>query len=762
MNNRPIYPQNLKKSIRLMHVLFLALLLSACSQGLRLKNLVNYPLSLSSLDALDTLKISPEFVKYAGTEVVTFRNFNRDIHIQGRPEIRPMWMGDVRGCLQVDQDAKVYIADFNFQMTHADTALIRVSSGHLILENCDFISSDFWAIEVDSGAFLELRNVKFSALGAGAIKLNGGIVKMMDTHFDHISKTAVYASSGDLLEIHNSTFRNTMGSALEINSVNEVWLDSVLIIDSFQDGMTINDCDYVLINQVESRENGRHGLNLNDASICGILNFSALGNLVDGIQMDDVDTLRMVNSEFIGNGQSGGVITNTQRSRIAGIRVGHNEGDGLQFTRGQELWINRSSFQANLLAGLSIDSLKSIELGQLSLVNNGHGVLVTHFDSLAIHNGLMSSNRNNAAELKNGDYVSISKNLIKGNRLGLVISDLLFTNLDSNRVESNKLGNDIRSISNLSMNDNVWVSNESGAYFSEIASMSSDQDQWLSNLDTGLEVFSVKELLISDARIHNNRNGARLNEVSARMESVSIDSSRDAGLKLMNGSLVIHKLRAQHNGTAIELGEGTQAKVTQSHFGSNELTINAEASVSLTLSFSKMTDSRKGIRLGNYAEASILSNQFDLIDGYCVELSGPHIHSLMLRQNVISQTGGILNSQSVSGDIRVRSNTFARNMGGIRASKRTMSRLDHNIFYRTDMIDPQIMRDENLYRWNCIFPQIAAQPSDSTEALNINIDPDFGANYYLNPNSPCLSGGDNGFLIGALGGVPEARPSLQP
>ncbi|MBT3229902.1 MAG: hypothetical protein HN355_12545, partial [Candidatus Marinimicrobia bacterium] len=138
---------------------------------MRLKNLVNYPLSLSSLDALDTLKISPEFVKYAGTEVVTFRNFNRDIHIQGRPEIRPMWMGDVRGCLQVDQDAKVYIADFNFQMTHADTALIRVSSGHLILENCDFISSDFWAIEVDSGAFLELRNVKFSALGAGAIKL---------------------------------------------------------------------------------------------------------------------------------------------------------------------------------------------------------------------------------------------------------------------------------------------------------------------------------------------------------------------------------------------------------------------------------------------------------------------------------------------------------------------------------------------------------------------------------------------------------------
>ncbi len=762
MNNRLTCFQCFKKNISQTLVLLLIFLLSACSSGMRLKNLVNYPLTLSRLDALDTLKILPDVVRYAGTDVVSFRNFKQDIHLQGLHAKRPLWVGDTQGCLRVEQDAEVYISDFNFRGTNRDTALIRVSSGQLILENCDFISSDFWAVEVDSGAFLELRNVRFSARGAGAIRIRGGIVKMTDTHFDHVSKTAVYASGGDLLEIHASTFRNTMGSALDINSVNEVWLDSLRIIDSFEDGIRINNCEYVLINQVESRENGRYGLQLSQAGICGILNFSALGNLVNGIEMSDIDTLRMINSEFIGNGQSGGVITNTKRSQIAGIRVGHNEGSGLQFTRGLELWINRSSFQANLFSGLGIDSLKSIKLAQLSLVNNGQGMTVTQFDSLQIDNCLMSTNRDNALALNRGKYASISRNLVKGNRIGLVLKDLLYTNLDSNRVEGNKLGNDIRSIVKLSLSNNAWVSNESGAYFSDIASMSSKQDQWLSNLDTGLEVFSVKELLLSGARIHNNRNGIRLNEVSARFESTSIDSSRDVGLKLMNGSLVLNKINARYNGIAIELAEGTQAKITQSSFSSNELTIGARASVSLAVSFSKISNSRHGIRLGNFSEAKLLSNQFDLIDGYCVELTGPHTQSLLLRQNVMSQTGGILNSHSVSGDIQIIGNTFAKNGSGIEAVEHSVSRLNYNIFYHTDMVDLQVMKDKNLPKWNCISPQIESQSFDSTESLNIYADPNFGANYYLNPSSPCLNGGDNGLLIGALGGVPEARPHLQP
>ncbi len=743
-------------------MLILVLVLVSCSQGIRIKNLVNYPVQLSALNALDTLKISPDIVKYSGTEVSSFRKMIEDIRILGRHETRPVWSGDKQGCFLVDQGAGVYISDFNFQGATTDTALIRVKSGYLVLENCDFISSDFWAIQVDSGASLELRNVKFTTGGEGAVHLRGGQVKIFDSHFEQVGNTAVYASGGDLFEIHSSVLRNTMGSALNLNSVDEVWLDSVRIIDSFQDGIAINGCDYILINEVGTRENGQHGLIVNNAKILGLLNFSSMGNLVNGMELNAVDTLRILNSEFIGNGQSGGVISNTQRTRMAGIRVGHNGGEGFQFHQGNELWINNSSFQANPLTGLAITSLTFIDLRQISLVNNGQGLFANTFDSLEIDHSLFSSNRTNAMDIRSGDQLHASQNLVKGNSTGMVIKEILFVDLDSNRIEANILGNDIQSVPTLKMNDNVWISNESGAYFSEIGSMSSTGDQWLSNLDTGLEIFSAGELLISGGRIHNNKNGVLFNEVSLRMESTTIDSSRENGLKFLHSTGILEKVSLQHNGVALELGEGSQANITQSQFKNNELNINAGASVSLSLLFSTVSHSRNGVHLGNYAEATILSNKFQLIDGYSVELSGPHIQSLLMRQNVISKTGGVLKSHTSSGDIRVQSNTFANNISGITASKRSLTALDHNIFYHTAIPDHQLLRDEDLFKWNCLYPAKEIQQSASTESLNIFSDPVFGENYYLNPTSPCINGGDNGLLIGALGALPIARPALQP
>jgi hypothetical protein len=741
-------------------LILLLFLLVSCSQGIRMKNLVNIPIQLSSLEALDTLKIAPDIVKFSGSEVLTFREINQNIRIYGRQDIRPMWSGDERGCFLVESGAKVYISDFNFQSTGGEMPLIRVISGDLILENCDFRASDFWGIEVDSGGTLEIRNVNFSEQSQGAIHMRGGQVRIFDSNFEQIGKTAIHASSGDLFELHSSVLRNTMGSALELNAVTEVWLDSVRVIDSFQDGMVISGCDYVLINQVESRENGRHGLSLSRAKICGILNFSSLGNLVNGMQLNNVDTLRLLNSEFIGNGESGGIISGTHRSRIAGIRVGHNGAHGFQFSEGQELGINNSSFQANPQSGLSIAAVKLINLQQISAVNNGNGLVVTKFDSLAMNHSLFSSNRNSGLDLRGGDHLKVSQNLVKGNSTGLVFRKILFADLDLNRVESNILGNDIQSIPTMITRGNVWVSNESGAYFSAIGSLSSADDEWLSNLDTGLEIFSVDEFLINRARIHNNRNGVLLNQVSAKMESSTIDSSRGFGLKFLNSSAILEKVTSRYNGIALDLGEGSQAAITQSQFSHNDLDLNAAASVSVSLSYSSINNSRKGIRLGNYAEAKILSNQFHHIDGFCIELTGPHVQSVLMRQNVIAETGGVLKSRVSSGDIRLQSNTFANNLSGVLASKASLQAVDHNIFYHTSIPDEQLLKENRRFNWNCIYPE--TQDSLSMDSQNIYSDPDFGLNYYLTPTSPCLNGGDNGLLIGALGAQPVTRPSLQP
>jgi len=757
MTDHSIRHQYLKTSF----IIVMVASLVACGGGIRIKNWVNYPIEIKSFETLDTLKVSPEIVKFMGPEVRMFRSLNEDIRIQGRHDARTLWIGNEKGCLSINDAAQVYISDFNFQGRPQGETLISVQSGKLILENCSFRTNDLWAIEVGPNAMLELMNVDFAVGGEGALQVNGGYVKIYDSRFVQAGKTAIQVTQANLFEIHSTVITNTMGTGLEINGTEEVWLDSVRVLDSFQDGIAISDCDYVLINQVESRENGRNGLAISDAKICGILNLSALGNLVNGIDLSGIDTLRMVNSELVGNGESGGLIMDTPRSRMAGVRVGHNGSDGLTFTRGEEIWINRSSFQANPQKGLGLDSLRSIKAHQLSFVNNGQGLQTAHFDSLEIDHSLFSSNKTSGLSVSSGVQTEFSRNLIKNNRTGLQIEDVLLLELDSNHVEGNALGSDIKSISNILSTHNEWISNTSGAYFSDIGSMSSRGDKWRSNLDTGLEIFSATELLINAADFRNNRKGALFNKASLSLTSSNVDSSRDVGLTMMNGSMIIEKSGIKQNGLGVLIAEGSRATISQCSFSHNEQQLKAEASVSLTFTFSSMSNSGTGMNLGNYIEASILSSKFDLIEGPAIMLSGPHTQSVLFRQNVISRSGGVLNSNARSGSIVIQSNTFANNTLGIQGRSRTLTALDHNIFYHTPRVEPQILRDSFLYKWNCLFP-VPTDDRGDQEATNIISDPLFGEKYYLQPNSPCLNGGDNGLLIGALGAVPIVRPNLKP
>ena len=117
-------------------LLSMLVILTSCSDGLRLKNLVNYPVIISSLNALDTLKIPPDVVKYSGSEETSFRQFAQDIRLQGHHADRPIWQADQQGCFRVASGANIHILDFNFQGSGHDSTLIRIDSGRVILENC--------------------------------------------------------------------------------------------------------------------------------------------------------------------------------------------------------------------------------------------------------------------------------------------------------------------------------------------------------------------------------------------------------------------------------------------------------------------------------------------------------------------------------------------------------------------------------------------------------------------------------------------------
>lgn len=749
------------RMIKTFTILMLGMILSACSDGMRIKNLVNYPTVLSSLVALDTLKVLPDVIKYMGSEEASFVSFDRDILIQGRQDQRPIWTGDAQGCLRVESDATIHILDFNFRGRQAGPSLIQVDSGRLILENCDLTEAGAWSIEVGPEGELDLRNVRFSKLAMGAIKINGGTVKAYNCTFDQTGKNAIFASNGKSIELHKVNVINTMGTAIELNSISEVWLDSLMVMDSFEDGISLTDCDFVLFNQVESNGNGRNGLYLNGAVISGLLNYSALGNLVHGMVAINIDTLRVLNSEFVGNGESGASLLGINRGRIAGIKVGHNGHSGFHITRGQDLLIHHSTFQASPGVSLFVDSVKTIRIEHASIINNKNGLHILNSDSVEFNNNLLASNKGVAAQFVNTTQLDLSVNLVKENQVGIRVEDVLNVQLDSNQIVSNEKGTDIRSVARIKMTGNMWARNQSGSYFSGMGDIISLEDQWQSNSISAFEVLSGNEIFLTNARFSDNQTGGLLNQVVAKIESCNFDSGNGVALKVMNGALYVTNSKFHMNKVGIELGEGSQGSVVQSIFTGNTLAIDSKASASLMLSYSQVKDARAAIRIGNYGKAEIFSNQFNTIDDYCIQVSGPHLQSLVLRQNILSRTGGVLSSEAKSGVVSVSNNTFAINNAGFDVDNKTIGEMNHNIFHKTPF-DFHILKDPDKLVQNCFDAAEIENYPVEVRLLNIYSAPKFVADYHLSPQSPCLGGGENGLTIGARGVVTENRPVLEP
>ncbi len=747
---------------RSLGLILLVLFLSACSKGMRLKNLVNYPVELATLNALDTLRVLPDVINYSGVRELSFTSFNEDVRIQGRQEQRPVWEASSQECFRVDSGADVHILDFNFRGTNSAERLIRVNSGRLILENCDVTGGEEWSIEVGERGKLELRNVRFSNLGLGAIKLNGGQISAYNCSFNQIGQTAIYATEGTILELHKVDISNAMGTALVLNSLAEVWLDSVIIQDSFEDGIRLADCEFVLINQVASKGNGRNGLVLENSVISGLLNFSAIGNLVSGMVATDIDTLRILNSEFVGNGDSGAIIQSVNRNRIAGVKMGHNGSSGFLASDVNDLIIHHSTFQANPGFSISLDSVKSAQIEHVSMVNNGVGCLIAHSDSVKFGNNLLISNHGVAAQFKDTNILDLSLNLVKGNDLGFQVEAVLNVQLDSNRFVSNISGTDMRSVSRITMMGNVWEENQFGSYFSGVGNIDSQGDRWQGNLNSAFELLSVEELLLRDARLDGNQLGGVVHQTSLKVEASMFTSGKGSALKLMSGTLGVSDSKFFDNNIGVELGEGAQASLVQCNFSGNELAIKAEASADLHLSYSKVEKGRRGVLLGSYGKAEILSNRFNEIDGYCIELSGPHLQSLVLRQNILSRTGGILKSQTLSGKINVSNNTFSNNHSGFSVLEKSIDNMNHNIFHKTAPVSVDILRDPVMLRSNCFSPDQRDRYPKEIGLLNLFANPEFDADYYLQPQSPCLRADEKGVFIGALGSTADRRPVLHP
>jgi len=272
--------------------------------------------------------------------------------------------------------------------------------------------------------------------------------------------------------------------------------------------------------------------------------------------------------------------------------------------------------------------------------------------------------------------------------------------------------------------------------------------------------LSAKDFYISKAAIRKNRDAVLLNQTSAKLESTSIDSSQGYALKLLNGTIVINESKIRSAEKGLLIASGSQAKVTQSIFENLAVAVVADPSTDLSLAFSTLKGVQVGVRLGEFAKAEIVSNLFDNVENYCIDIEGAHLQSLYIRQNVMSNSGGILFSTARSGKIEVINNTFASNTHSFDMMSGTLKRLDHNIFYSTNISNFGMLEDVKSFKWNCYFPD--SLQNKISQGLNLMEDPLFDSNYFLKKESKCVNGGKNGFQIGALGILGGKRPELKP
>ena len=401
---------------------------------------MNYPIDLESLHSLDTLKQQPKIVRFMTSSESGFRSFGNDIRIQGRRDARPTWRVADSGCFEVVNGANVHIMDFNFNGHENTPTLITVESGTLVLENCDLEKGGSWAIKLGKQGELILRNVRFLDLKSGGIQMSGGNLHIDNVSFLQAGAYAVEALGGELFKAVGLLIQNSSATGLSLSNIEEIWLDSVRIESSFEDGLAITNSDLVYIADLTAENNGRYGAYLEGDQEVGFLHCSFNRNQVAGLALSEIDSVRMLNSEMVGNKSFGGVMHQVDWMQLRGIQVGHNGVNGMMVTQGFELSIDHSTFQGNPNRGLELGHVDSISLTQISLLNNGSGMMASDFKSLRLGENLMLSNKQFGLEIERGEFLELHKNLIKSNHTGLLGNHIQQVHMDSNRVIGNKAG----------------------------------------------------------------------------------------------------------------------------------------------------------------------------------------------------------------------------------------------------------------------------------------------------------------------------------
>lgn len=743
-------------------LLSLSLVVTSCATRSHLKNLLNIPTELASLRSMDSLRVQPDIVRLSDGVDTLHLTLSRDVRISGKPDNRAVWVGGEEGALIIDQGARVILTDINFRNPTSNKPLILVRHGQLTLENCDITDLGSHAIQVDSLANLSLKNVRFMGIAGHAVISKGQYLRVFGSTFVACGPAALKIGGGRLLEIHGSDFQRNLGSGIEIHGVHEILLDSVRVAESFEDGIRMSDCGYVLLESVETIKNGRHGYNIENSKILGQLNCLSTGNLVNGLISQNVDTLHLVNSEFLGNGQTGLSIKGLKEAKLGGLSVAYNGYDGVSLANGNSLTMEQSNFQVNRNAAVRVENLKTVLIEKIAALGSKSAMMISQVDTLTLLSNLIRSHAENGLFLDEGERMIFRSNQIEKSQRGIFVKNSAFVQMDSNTVRNNLVGATFRSSGTINLANNMWTGNETGVTGTGLVFLESNSDTWTDNRAVGLEVTDGSDLLLSNGLWSRNNQHIILHQSSTRLENSRLDTCVGQAIKVSNGRLSISQSHFIRNSVALDIGSGSQSSLVQSDFTNCDISIRVGESSKLSMNFSRVRDGHLGLDIKSYSDVELISNQFIRLGGEAIKVSGPHLQRLYLRQNVFAENNSIIYSAAVSGEIQIVNNTFVNNSGGLQMKPGTVTGFNYNIYTRMPVFDSTILEYPDRAANNCYDSKMIEAQKHQLLAKNIFGKPLLDENYHPLPDSPCIEGGENGTLIGALGVSRDPKLTLKP
>jgi parallel beta-helix repeat protein len=204
------------------------------------------------------------------------------------------------------------------------------------------------------------------------------------------------AAGHDDVTVRNGTIAN-FGTGLVFPSADGTRLSGLLVTDSTNDGVTLDNSVVSTVRNITARGNGSDGFELNNCGGCLVKNNLAEGNGADGIELGGGDSLQGSNTLF------------RNRSQL-------NGGDGIKIGGSSKLNVlEENKAESNDGAGIVVGTDENVLKTNSAKTNTGDGIRLSGAANNSLRENVSRGNQGNGIAIVGGSDV-FPNNVLKENK----------------------------------------------------------------------------------------------------------------------------------------------------------------------------------------------------------------------------------------------------------------------------------------------------------------------------------------------------------